>query len=88
MTLDVLQEIKTALQEKKYPFFTDEELEQYYHMCGEDTKKTIYRCLIIKSEDTTLSVSGLNVADTSKYFRRLASHYRHSNSGTLKEWGL
>ena len=38
---------------------------------------------LIKAEDTTLSVSGLNCADTSKYFRRLAQRYRQNNSGQL-----
>lgn len=86
MTQEELSEIKAALLEEKYPFFTDDEINQYYYMCGKDLKRTIYYCLILKSEDTTLSVSGLNVADTSKYFRRLASRYRNSNSGTLIDW--
>jgi len=40
--------------------------------------------LLVKAEDTTLSISGISAADTSAYFRRLASKYRPSNSGTLK----
>ena len=45
---------------------------------------TIYEMLILKSEDSTISVSGLNTTDTSNYFKRLASRFKSFNSGTLK----
>ena len=49
-----------------------------------DFNATAYQLLIIKSETTTLVLSGLEAADTSKYFRRLAQRYRKNNSGVLK----
>lgn len=83
MTTDVLDHLKTILREKDIPFFSDADLEFHYMDNGEDIKKTLYTCLLIKAEDTTLSVSGLSCADTSKYFRRLASMYVPTNSGIL-----
>ena len=65
-------------------FFSDAELEFYYMNNGQDLRSTIYTCLLIKAEDTTLSVSGMSCADSSKYFRRLASMYVPVNSGTLQ----
>lgn len=75
--------MKTILREADIPFFSDEELQFYLDLNGGDLKNALYQCLCIKAEDTTLSVSGLSTADSSKYFRRLANMYRPSNSGTL-----
>lgn len=79
-----LSNLKLILREGDIPFFTDEQLNFYLEQNGGDVKRAAYQCLLVKAEDTTLSVSGLSTADTSKYFRRLASQYRPFNSGTLK----
>lgn len=79
-----LEELKIVLREEQVPFFTDAELEFYLSENGGDYSKTAYQCLLIKAEDTTLTVSGLTTADTSAYFRRLAGRYRPRNSGILK----
>ena len=81
--LGAVDELKIILREKDCPFFTDEELEYYLEKNKNDLNATAYHCLIVKSEDTTLNISGMNVADTSKYFRRLAQRYRKNNSGIL-----
>jgi len=79
-----LDHLKIILREGDIPFFTDEQLEFYLSQNGGDLRTTAYQCLLVKAEDTTLSVNGLSTADTSKYFRRLASQYRPFNSGILK----
>ena len=76
--------IKKLLREEECPFFTDEDIEFYLSENSGNVNKTLYQMFSIKAEDTTLSVSGLNCADTSKYFRRLAQRYRQNNSGQLK----
>lgn len=80
-----IQELKTILREPDIPFFSDEDLEYYLEKNSGDVKKAAYECLIIKSENTSMSVSGLTAADSSDYFRRLAARYRPSNSGILKK---
>lgn len=82
-TVNVLDKLKIVLRENDCPFFTDEELQFYLEDSGNNFNKTVYRCLIIKAEDTTLSISGMNAADTSKYFRRIAQSYRDNNSCIL-----
>ena len=79
-----LSNLKLILREDDIPFFTEDQLNFYLEQNGGDERATAYQCLLVKAEDTTLSVSGLSTADTSKYFRRLASQYRPFNSGTLK----
>nr|DAP31892.1 MAG TPA: hypothetical protein [Caudoviricetes sp.] len=76
--------IKKLLREEECPFFADGDIEFYLSENNGDENKTLYQMFLIKAEDTTLSVSGLNCADTSKYFRRLAQRYRQNNSGQLK----
>lgn len=82
--MDNLDDLKIVLREKDCPFFEDEELDYYYRQNGGDFNATAYQCLIIKSESTSLVLSGLEAADTSKYFRRLAQQYRTNNSGVLR----
>jgi hypothetical protein len=76
--------IKKLLREEECPFFADGDIEFYLSENGDNVNETLYQMFLIKAEDTTLSVSGLNCADTSKYFRRLAQRYRQNNSGQLK----
>lgn len=84
MALSDVDRIKKILREDACPFFDEDDIEFYLSENGGNVNKTIYQMLIIKSEDTTLNVTGLNCPDTSKYFRRLAQKYRQSNSGQLK----
>lgn len=72
------------LREKDYQFFDDEELEFYIMENGGDVDAALYQCLILKSEDNTISIQGLNAADTSSYFKRLATQYKPSNTGVLE----
>lgn len=76
--------IKKLLREEECPFFADGDIEFYLSENGGNVNKTLYQMFLIKAEDTTLSVSGLSCADTSKYFRRLAQRYRQNNSRQLK----
>lgn len=79
-----LDKLKLILREEDLPFFNDEQLNFHLSQNNGDLRATAYQCLLIKSEDTTLSISGLSTPDTGKYFRRLASYYRPSHSGVLK----
>lgn len=79
-----MEELKIVLREADVPFFTDEQLNFYLKENGGDYNATAYQCLLIKAEDTTLTVYGLTAADSSRYFRRLASRYRPNNSGILQ----
>lgn len=79
-----LEDLKIVLREEDVPFFDDKQLEFYLRENKGDYRATAYQCLLIKAEDTTLSVSGLSASDTSKYFRRIAGQYRPSNSRILR----
>ena len=83
MVLTDIEKIKIEIREEQIPFFTEEEIEYFLGKNGGNVKDTIYELLILKSEDSTLSVSGMNTTDTSKYFKRLASRFRSFNSGIL-----
>lgn len=78
-----IEELKIICRETEAPFFSDEELQYYLTKANGDIELAAYACLCIKAEDTTLTISGLTTADSSQYFRRLASRYRPTNSGIL-----
>lgn len=80
-----IERIKREVRETQAPYFDDEDFEYYLAKNGGNVDDTIYEMLIIKSEDSTISVSGLSTADTSAYFKRLASRYKRFNSGILSD---
>lgn len=80
-----IERIKKEIREDQSPYFEDDDFEYYLNKNGGNVDATIYEMLIIKSEDSTISVSGLNTQDTSAYFKRLASRYKQFNSGILAD---
>lgn len=80
---DDIEKMRSILKEDTMPSLSDDVLEMLLNEC--DTfNEAIYRAAIMKSEDTTLSVSGLSTADTSAFFLRIARLYRPNNSGILR----
>lgn len=77
--------IKKELRENQSPYFEEDDFRYYLDKNNGDLNATIYEMLIIKSEDSTISVSGLSTQDTSAYFKRLASRFKRFNSGVLSE---
>lgn len=78
-----IERIKVEIREEQSPYFEEEDFNYYLSKNNGDVNATIYEMLIIKSEDSSISVSGLNTQDTSAYFKRLASRYRQYNSRVL-----
>ena len=82
--IEKIQCIKKEVRESQAPYFEEDDFLHYLKKNDGDVDATIYEMLIIKSEDSTISVSGLTTQDTSSYFKRLASRYKQFNSGFLK----
>ncbi len=80
-----IERIKKEIREEQSPYFEEDDFEYYLEKNEGNVNATIYEMLIIKSEDSTISVSGLNTQDTSAYFKRLASRYKQFNSGVLSD---
>lgn len=78
-----IDRIKREIREQDSLYFEEEDFNYYLSKNNGDVNATIYEMLIIKSEDSTISVSGLSTQDTSSYFKRLASRYKPFNSGIL-----
>lgn len=79
-----IERVKKEIREDQAPYFEDDDFQYYLDKNDGDINATIYEMLIVKSEDSTISVSGLNTQDTSSYFKRLASRYKQFNSGVLR----
>lgn len=82
--MEKIDELKIVLREHDIPFFLDHELAYYLKKNKYDLNSAVYECAMIKAENSSLSVSGLQLPDSSAYFRRLAIRYRPNNSGVLK----
>ena len=78
-----VERVYKEIREEQSPYFEDGDIEYYLEKNHGNVEATIYEMLIIKSEDSSLSLSGVNTTDTSGYFKRLASRYKQFNSGTL-----
>ena len=79
-----IERVKKEIREEQAPYFEENDFQYYLDKNEGNVDATIYEMLIIKSEDSTISVSGLTTQDTSGYFKRLASRYRQYNSGILE----
>lgn len=86
MNIDMqsIKRMKMALRERDYPMFADEDLQFYIDENDGNVDAAIYQCLLLKAENNSIAIQGLNAADTSSYFRRLAVRYKPSNSGILE----
>jgi hypothetical protein len=79
-----IQELKLILREESSPFFTDEEIAYYLEKNNGNIKATAYECLVIKSENDSISLpGGLNIADNQSYWLRLAKKYKPNGSKIL-----
>ena len=78
-----VERVYKEIREEQSPYFDEGDIEYYLEKNGGDVDATIYEMLIIKSEDSSLSLSGVNTTDTSGYFKRLASKYKRFNSVNL-----
>lgn len=78
-----VERVYKEIREGQCPYFEEGDIEYYLEKNNGDVNATIYEMLIIKSEDSSVEVSGLITGDTSSYFKRLASRYKKFNSGTL-----
>ena len=75
--MEEIQELKLRLREESSPFFTDEELHYYFSLNNNDLDKATYECLLLKAEDDSISLpGGLQLANNSKYWLRLAKQYK------------
>lgn len=83
MAMTDIERIKKEIREAQSPYFDEDDFQYYLDKNNGNVNNTIYEMLIIKSEDSTITVSGLSTHDTSSYFKRLASRYKPFNSGIL-----
>lgn len=81
---ELLREIKFNIREDlDSPTFTDEEIVHFYNQSNQDINETCYKLLIMKSEASKMSMSGMSMEDDSKFWLRLASLYKKNESRVL-----
>ena len=79
-----IQELKLILREETSPFFSDEEIAYYLEKNNYNVNATAYECLLLKAEDDSISLpGGLQLANNSSYWLRLAKKYKPNGSRCL-----
>ena len=79
-----IQELKLILREETSPFFSDEEIAYYLQKNNFNIDATAYECLLLKAEDDSISLpGGLQLANNSSYWLRLAKKYKPNGSKIL-----
>ena len=79
-----IQELKMILREESSPFFSDEEIAYYLQKNNYNIDATAYECLLLKAEDDSISLpGGLQLANNSSYWLRLAKKYKPNGSKIL-----
>lgn len=82
--MENLEKLKIILREESSPFFSDKELNYYLEKSENNINKAAYECLLVKAEDDSISLpGGLQLADNSKYWLRLAKRYKPNRSRLL-----
>ena len=79
-----IQELKLILRKETSPFFSDEELAYYLEKNNYNINAAAYECLLLKAEDDSISLpGGLQLANNSSYWLRLAKKYKPNGSKIL-----
>ena len=79
-----IQELKLILREETSPFFSDVEIAYYLEKNKYNVDAAAYECLIIKSENDSISLpGGLNIANNQSYWLRIARKYKPNGSKIL-----
>lgn len=79
-----IQELKLILREETSPFFTDEEIAYYLNKNNSNVNNAAYECLLLKAEDDSIQLpGGLQLANNSEYWLRLAKKYKPNGSRIL-----
>jgi hypothetical protein len=82
--IDNKQELKIILREASSPFFSEEELDYYLSKNDNNVRVTAYECLLLKAEDDSISLpGGLQLANNSQYWLRIAKKYKPNRSCIL-----
>ena len=78
MALTALQQLQLNLNESEYPYFTDDQLNSYLEMYGNNVLLASWRlCLIKASTDDEIKVGSIEVSSSnSDYWNALALIYK------------
>ncbi|MZK53672.1 hypothetical protein [Clostridium beijerinckii] len=78
MALTALQQLQLNLNEAEYPYFTDEQLNSYLEMYGNNVLLASWRlCLVKASTDDEIKVGSIEVSSSnSDYWNNLAAMYK------------
>ncbi|MGX8125690.1 hypothetical protein ACWTV9_05525 [Clostridioides difficile] len=86
MSIDIdklKEDLKIILKEDSSQFFSEKEIDFYLEQNNCNLRATAYTMLLLKAEDDSLALTGLNIPSNQNYWLRLAKKYKPNTSGVL-----
>ncbi|MCC0679548.1 hypothetical protein IC218_04645 [Clostridioides sp. ES-S-0005-03] len=86
MSIDIdklKEDLKIILKEESSQFFSEKEIDFYLEQNSYNLRATAYTMLLLKAEDDSLALTGLNIPSNQNYWLRLAKKYKPNTSGVL-----
>lgn len=77
-----IEKLKFNLQEKSYPYFSDEEL-TYLLEEHKTVRKASYEGCLIKAQDDSVSLGPINTVSNRSYWLMRAKQFRSNNTGKV-----
>lgn len=75
-----LEILKFNLQERQYPYFSEEELKLLLEINDKDINKASYQgCLLKAVTDDKIEVSGIKLESNKQYWLKLADYFKSKN---------
>lgn len=78
-----LQKLKFYLLEDKFPYFSEEELQNLLAEYG-DVKKAAYEGCLIKAQDDSVKLGPIATVSNEKFWLRRAKRFRTNHTSTIK----
>lgn len=79
-----IQILSFNLQEKSSPFFDEEDLQLLLDKNGGDINKASYEGCLLKSQNDSISLSGIDIPDNENYWLRLAKKFQDDIDEPIK----
>ncbi|WKV08194.1 hypothetical protein Q2T46_11715 [Thermoanaerobacterium sp. CMT5567-10] len=78
-----LESLKNNLLEDKFPYFSDEDLQNLLTQYT-TVQEASYQGCLIKSQDDSISLGGLKTSSNSSFWLKRAKLFRNNLTGNLK----
>lgn len=78
-----IERLKFNLLESKFPYFSDDDLQNLLEVNNGDVRKASKEGCLIKAQDDGIKLSGMEIPNNVNLFLRRAKQFRNQGSGMI-----